>query len=330
MKSLKLILATLILFCLLSVSMIDLASAGPPARYDYYAVGNPGNVNVTPAGGYMVMGGSTDVDSAFEWFLNQANGGDIVIIRASGADGYNDYLYNLGNVDSVETIVFGNRKAAYDSFVLDTIYNADALFMAGGDQYDYLTYWKDTPVEDAIRTLLYNDVPVGGTSAGAAVMGEFIFSAENGSVYSDEALDNPYNRYMTLERDFFNTPYLYDVIIDTHFAQRDRMGRLVGFLARMVEDGWTDEAFGIGVDEQTAIVVDDAGYATVHGQNSVYFLRGGRAEICEPRTQLYYQDVNVQRLQAGDIFDLYTWLAQDGIEYNITADDGQLYGPQIY
>ena len=93
------------------------------------------------------MGGGTDVDALFTWMSDRAGGGDFVVIRASGADGYNQYVYDLGDFDSVETLVLGTRAASSDPFVLQTIENADALFIAGGDQSAYVNNWKGTPVE---------------------------------------------------------------------------------------------------------------------------------------------------------------------------------------
>jgi cyanophycinase-like exopeptidase len=69
------------------------------------------------------------------------------------------------------------REAAFDPFVIDTIRNAEALFIAGGDQSRYVRFWKDTPVEDAINHVVAKPAPVGGTSAGMAILGEFSYSA---------------------------------------------------------------------------------------------------------------------------------------------------------
>lgn len=98
---------------------------------------------------------------------------------------------------------------------------AEALFIVGGDQYDYVKYWKGTPVEDAIHTLAKRNVPIGGTSAGLAILGEFLFSAQNDTVYSDDALANPYNRRVTLDRDFLTLPNMGNVITDGHLDYRD-------------------------------------------------------------------------------------------------------------
>ncbi|MFT3893393.1 MAG: cyanophycinase [Anaerolineales bacterium] len=120
------------------------------------------------------MGGGTDVDAAFQWMIGKSGGGDFVVIRVTGTDAYNPYIFDLGTVDLVETIIIKNRAAASDSFVVDKIRNAEALFIAGGDQSDYVNLWKGTPVEDAIHYLVTRNVPIGGTSAGLAVMGEFL------------------------------------------------------------------------------------------------------------------------------------------------------------
>jgi cyanophycinase-like exopeptidase len=84
-------------------------------------------------------------------------------------------------------------------------------------------------------------------------------------VYSDEALEDPYNQYMTMERDFLAFPPLEGVITDTHFFERDRMGRLVAFVARPIADGWSSSMVGLGVEERTALVIDAAGTGTVPG-----------------------------------------------------------------
>ena len=65
-------------------------------------------------------------------------GGDFVVLRASGADDYNDYIFKLCHCDSVETIVFDKGAATSDPFVIETIRNAEALFIAGGDQSNYI------------------------------------------------------------------------------------------------------------------------------------------------------------------------------------------------
>jgi cyanophycinase-like exopeptidase len=206
------------------------------------------------------MGGGTDVDAAIAWFLQRANGGDVVVIRSTGADGYNQYMYDMVPVNSVETIMIDSRAKASLTSVTDKIRNAEALFIAGGDQSDYVNYWKNTPTEDAINYLLNTKhVTVGGTSAGLAVMGAAYYSAQSASVTSKQALSNPYDAGITLgNNDFINTPNMQGTITDSHYTQRDRQGRHITFMARMMKDfGYTTSIKGIGIDEQTAICIWD-------------------------------------------------------------------------
>jgi cyanophycinase len=252
------------------------------------------------------MGGGADVNAAFTWWKPYIAGGDVVVLRASGGGGYNSYLFNdIGGCDSVETLLVTSKALAEDPYVAWTIAHAEAVFMAGGDQAKYLTNWKDTAASAAIMKAYQRGAVIGGTSAGCAVLGEFIFAAYNDSVYSDEALGDPYNMYMTLERDFLAIPLLAGVITDSHFADRDRMGRLVGFLARIVEDGWAPSPIGIGIDEETAIVAGPDGQGKVLGSGSAYVLRSNGAQAtCAPGKPLEYSGLSLTKLSPGDAVSL--------------------------
>jgi len=306
------------------------ASAGGKPKYEYHVVGNDEDVTTTTSPGMLLMGGSTDVDEAFQWMINKSGGGDFVVIRAAGTDAYNPYIYDLGTVDSVATIIIKNRAAASDPFVLEKIRSAEALFIAGGDQYNYVDFWKGTPVEDAIHHLVTRDVPIGGTSAGLAIMGEFLFSAENGTVYSDTALSDPYNRRVALDRDFLVLPNMNDIITDSHFVARDRMGRLVTFLARIMQDDWSTDAKGIGIDEKTALLVENNGDVSLVGIGTAYFLRApGKPEVCENRTALTFRDVSVYRINGSATFNLSKWSGMGGTSYSLSAENGVLTSTQL-
>ncbi|MGN6533646.1 MAG: cyanophycinase [Ginsengibacter sp.] len=237
-------------------------------------IGDTSDVQTTTQGGVVIMGGGTDVDDAFRWMISRSGGGDVVVIRASGTDAYNPYINALGKVNSVETLKIDSRALANNDAVARIIRNAEMLFIAGGDQSDYTQYWKGTLVMDAINYLLNNKkVPVGGTSAGAAILGNFYFSGERSSVTSETALAAPYSKDITLYKDdFLKAPYLQNVIADQHFSQRDRQGRTTVFLARIMTD-WNKTPYGIAVDEKTAVCIDDKGMAEVVGANNAFFLK---------------------------------------------------------
>lgn len=195
------------------------------------------------------------------------------MIRATGTDAYNPYIFSMKGINSVETLKINSPELADDSSVVQTIRNAEALFIAGGDQSDYIRFWKDTQTEDAINYLInIKKAPVGGTSAGCAILGEISFSALNGTITSEEALNNPYDSNLTLQNgDFIKAPFLENTITDQHYLARDREGRHVSFMARMADE-IDINVRGIGVDERTAVAIDTLGMATVFGESSALFL----------------------------------------------------------
>lgn len=219
--------------------------------------------------GVVLMGGNTENDHAMRWFLRRAGGGDVLVLRASGGDAYNNYLYSdLGvSVHSVQTIVTLSAEGAADPYVVRQVRNAEAIWLAGGDQAKYVQWWKDSPLGDALRSAIAQQrAIVGGTSAGMAILGDFYFSALNGSVTSSEALANPYDDKVTLGGgDFLQHPLLTGVITDTHYDARNRKGRHVAWMARIMRD-YNVVPLGIAAEEYTAICIDSLGEAHVFGR----------------------------------------------------------------
>ncbi|MGM0840335.1 MAG: cyanophycinase [Bacillota bacterium] len=308
------------------------------SNYTYYSYGSEGDVTTATTYGVNLMGGSTDVDEAMRWMAEKANGGDFVVLRTSGSDGYNQYLYDLAAdnqspLNSVETILLQNRNAAYENFVLDKVKNAEAIFFAGGDQFLYVDYIEGTPLEDALNTQIQKGIPIGGTSAGLAIQGDFVYDAANGTVYSDEALADPYNRYMTFSRNFLENRYLDNTITDSHFEQRDRMGRFVGFLSRNLMDGWTTEAKGIAVNEQTSLLIEADGSARVVVQpggtdQSVYLAKASSQPTNV--SPLSISNVDVIKLENGDTIDMTNWANHTGFSYQLDAVNGFLSSSSGY
>lgn len=300
--------------------------------YRHHVIGNPADV-VTPTAGLLVLqGGGTDVDANYVRMGRDSGGGDFLVLRASGGDDYNAYIYALCRCDSVETLIFDNRAAASDPIVIDTIRNAEALFIAGGDQSRYVRFWKDTPVEDAINFVAAKPAPVGGTSAGMAVLGQFAYSAmSTESLTAQTALANPFHEDLTLSKDFLELPGLDNIITDQHLQERDRIGRTVALLARLLHGGWTSEARAIAADRETSLHIDVAtGHAEVfttddHETPYVYFMRARRPPlVCAPRTPLTFRDVAVYRVGPGATFNINDWSGRAGLAYTLSAERGVL------
>jgi cyanophycinase len=98
--------------------------------------------------------------------------------------------------------------------------------------------WTGSVLDSTLLSLRsQRHVPLGGTSAGLAVLGDIDFSAETGGIESPTALSNPYDAGLTFNTSFIvGLPGMKDAITDTHFVTRDRMGRLMAFIARMATD----------------------------------------------------------------------------------------------
>src|SRR3546814_5335635 len=104
--------------------------------------------------------------------IARAGHGHLVVLRASGAAEAQDELYTqIGGVASAQTFVFSDRKAASDPAVLAALEAADGIFIAGGDQSNYVRYWQGTPLAAALARHVRAGKPLGGTRAGLALLG---------------------------------------------------------------------------------------------------------------------------------------------------------------
>ncbi len=260
--------------------------------YTSYFTGNATNITTSPTPGICLMGGASEHDDAMIWLLEKANGGDVVVLRSSGSNGYNNYLYSqLGvNVNSVETLVITSVAGATNPYVLDKVANAEMIWFAGGDQWNYVSYFKNNALGELINNHInIKRAPIGGTSAGMAILGSHYFSAQVSSVTSATALNNPYAAGVTIgSNDFVHIPVLENTITDTHFDNPNRKGRLATFLARISTDEGI-RSFGIAANEYVAVCIDENGRAAVYGDypnydEFAYFLQANCQEEFLPET----------------------------------------------
>ncbi|MFT3703262.1 MAG: cyanophycinase [Agriterribacter sp.] len=256
-------------------------------------VGDAADITTTTTGGVALIGGGGNVKGAFAWMIKKSGGGDVVVLTASSNDGYNKDIYELGGVNSVETLNITSKELADNDTVALTVRNAEMLFIAGGDQSRYMFNWRGTKLNAAINYLLNEKkVPVGGTSAGCAILTGFYYSGENGSAVSDSSLNNPYHTNITVyNNDFLHAPYLNNVISDQHYIARKREGRHVAFMARIIKD-FHSFPKGIAPDERTAVCINEAGMATVIGEGKAYFISTDNTkapELCEADKSLQWK-----------------------------------------
>jgi cyanophycinase len=312
-----------------------LASPAPADTFKYFRIGSKEDVQTKPAFGIAMMGGGSDLDEAFRWLCDRGKGGDFLILRARGDDAYNAYVNGLCTANSVATLIIPDREAAENPAVAEIIRKAEVVFIAGGDQANYIRGWKGTPVQAAINDDIAAGKPIGGTSAGLAVLGEFVYGAlgdkpDDKDLASTDVLPNPYFERVTLVRDFLKIPLLDNLITDSHFATRDRMGRTLGFLARIIKDDWNASPREVAIDEKSAVLVEVDGKATVVGTGKgAYFLRPTKApDACEKNVPLTLRGVSVYRVSAGGHFDLNSWTGDGGTAYSLSVVSGKIQSTQ--
>jgi cyanophycinase len=305
------------------------ASAPEPPKWKYFRSGNAADSPAKPRAGFALMGGGAKQEPAFRFLCERTNGGDLLILRANTDDAdakeENEDIRKLCPLNSVATIVFAGRDDSDDPKIVELIEHAESIFFAGGDQSNYVRFWQDTPVQDALNRHIAGGKPLGGSSAGLAILGQFSFSSMIDTIHSAEALNRPYGNKVTLTRDFLRIPLLAGVITDTHFAKRDRMGRLVVFMSRIVQDGWAKSVRAIAVEENAAVLLEPDGTAKVVGNGPAYFMELQQSpEVCRDQAPLRAAGVIVHKTPAGGAFNVKNWKGEGGDDYQLAAADGKL------
>ena len=329
------VFARLLVPLLLLAGMTACATTPRPAArgagYVEYAIGDasaptPGQVQP----GLMLVGGGNWPYDAFRWMNERMGHGHLVILRASGdVEAQQEWFHDVGGIASARTFVFSDRRAASDPAVLDAIAKADGIFIAGGDQANYVRFWKGTPLAQALDAHVRAGKPLGGTSAGLAILGAWSYGAlDGGSMVSEDALRDPLNPGMTLVGDFLHMPFLEHVFTDTHFSKRERLGRLVAFVADARARGATD-IVGLGVDEGAALCVDGDGigrlFTPIPGGAAWLVVPTAPASVLEAGKPLQIAGVDVTGIGVDSRIDLRT-LQVDAPAFRRIAEarDGQL------
>jgi cyanophycinase len=321
-RALKIVVLAAVALC----PMLVVAQAS-----QYFRIGKANDAKSHPEFGIALMGGGQDLDAAFHWLCDRGKAGDFLILRAAGDDDYNAYVKGLCHANSIATLIIPTREAAGQAKVAETIRKAESIFIAGGDQARYINFWKGTPVQKALNEHIRAGKPIGGTSAGLAVLGEFIYSAQGDKpddedLTSQQTLVNPFFARVTLQKDFLHIALLRETLTDTHFVTRDRLGRSLVFLARIMHDGWSRYPREIAVDEHSAVLVSPKGSAEVVGTGKgAYFIQPTVApKVCSPGQPLTFSGLKVYNAPTGSHFDLRSWKGSGGSEYQLSVVDGKI------
>lgn len=229
------------------------------------------NISLMAQGYVCAIGGGSEnyndwSDAPYSWIVQKSDSGKIIILGVSTATDWLPIYFMSFGADTaynktISTIDVANLQETYDELI-----TAKAIFLRGGDQWDYIRLWKGTKVDSAINFVFKNGGVIAGTSAGAAVLGDVDFSAQNGSAYSGEALQNPFYNRMKFENNYLCL--IPNVLFDTHFIERGRHGRLIAMLYNQHFNAGRN-LIGTGIDDRTAICISPDGIGEVMGSGAV-------------------------------------------------------------
>lgn len=248
---------------------------------------------------------------------------DVVVLGASyfDYDGECQQLVTLERVNSCTTILVRRPEGASDPAVLEALEHAEIIYFRGGNQCK-LVAWRDTPIQEAVVQLVARGGGTGGGSAGLAIQGALaVYDGCKGSARSPLALASPYGATVSFAPSLFDWEPLDATLTDSHFVKRDRMGRLMTFLCRQLADGKRDDAWGLGIDEGSAMVIDQQGLGTVYG-DVAYMVHADRSDSgCEgdETSPLTYLGFKVWRLPVGSTYDFHDRPAEGYYTIDVVA-----------
>jgi cyanophycinase len=255
---------------------------------------------MTGPGPLIVIGGHEDKEgdrTILKAVATATNGGKLVIatVASHKPDGYfesyEEAFDGLGTGELVE-LYLDSRAETFDEEKLAILDGAAGVFFSGGDQLRLSSQVGDTPIEHKIREIWNAGGVIAGTSAGASVISDTML-VRGPSSESHRIGDLRMAAGLGLVR---------DVVIDQHFAERGRIGRLLGVVAQ------SPRVLGIGIDEDTAINISGTAF-DVLGSGAVYVVDGQEvthsniSEGGEDQVLSIY-GVRLDVLSSGDHFDL--------------------------
>ncbi len=205
---------------------------------------------------------------------------------------YKNVFSDLG-IKNIDKLDISTREDAFNMKNVELINNSNLLFFTGGDQLRITSMIGGSPVYDAVKELCDNGGLIAGTSAGASVMSDTM-------IVQGEDDESPHKCTLKMSP---GLGLVNNIIIDQHFAQRGRIGRLLTAIAQ------NPEVLGIGIDEDTAIVVSDKGTAEVIGSGAVYFIDGSSIDYSNVSEQ--YSD------EILSMFNVKLHVLKDGNRFNL-------------
>lgn len=260
-------------------------------------------MNLTESvGKLIIIGGAEDKEKDCrilqEFIAMSGNGESHIVVMTVATDSpeevgeeYLDVFKKLG-AKNVETVDVASRAEASDAKRIETLQKATGVFFTGGDQLHITTLIGGTEMQATLRQMYKDKVLIAGTSAGAAMMG-------NSMIVSGDSDDSPKQGAVEMAP---GMDFILGSIIDTHFSQRGRHGRLLTAIAHYPQE------LGIGIDEDTALVVKGSKFSVI-GSGTVTVFDGSAMTY----TNLPY----VKEKENLSLVDVKIHVLSEGIKFNL-------------
>ncbi len=277
-------------------------------------------------GKLLIVGGGTEYNTtenswnakAYQWAVDQSSTKKVAILHyADDSPWLEDYFVNDCGASEAKSLVIGAIQAN-DSVFLTQLAGYDVFFFRGGDQSEYYQAYKNSTFATFIQEKYEMGAVLAGTSAGLAILSSVVYTAENGSAYTDYSIHNIHHSTHTLKNDLFDLKAGY--LFDSHFTDRGRMGRLVAFMAKWKNDTGQD-LIGIGVDENMALAIDQNNLATAFGAGTVNLYRRISSDNYGAGPLLKVRNIELCQLLHENTIDLNNWqINMSGEEFQETND----------
>ncbi|NLJ40700.1 MAG: cyanophycinase [Clostridiales bacterium] len=249
-------------------------------------------------GTLMIIGGAEDTKGnciILRRLVELANMGEgkLIILTAATeqpekvAQKYLDVFHRLGSTE-IKTVHIQTRQDANGENQVQELRQASCIFMTGGDQLRITALMGGTKTEAALFDAFNSGTVIAGTSAGASVMSETMITSGN---------DDDAPKKCTLKM-APGLGLLKEVVIDQHFAQRGRIGRLLTAIAQ------NPHVLGIGIDEDTGLVITNDSVLEVIGSHAVTIVDGKNSDFSNvselnPNEILAFTNIKMHILPAG-------------------------------
>jgi cyanophycinase len=274
----------------------------------------------TQPGRLLLVGGGAEKEGAASWSTpayRWAGEGKKVAIVGISIGSLAPYFIQRCGATRAKEFAISTHDSADSQATYDTLTSYDVIFFRGGDQYDYYRLYRNTKLQEAVNEVYRRGGTICGTSAGMHILSTVVFTAKNGTAYPYSCIENPNNARVTLASDFMN--FFPGLIFDTHFAERGRFGRLVGFLANYALN--KGEAItGLGMDDMTCMTVDEQGLGTVYGTGCANLYKSG-SNYSLNGTKLIADTVQIIQLLHGSTLNFQTGkITYAGLDRQMTTD----------